>query len=119
MAARRDLVDQLIGAATKAKLDVVGMNTEASAIIDCFGNVYRRQRDIEATTCYLDMGCNASRAIIARGGQVLFARVVPVGGEHFSRAVSATLKMSLEEAKLLRARLAADDSGDRHMKDEF
>jgi type IV pilus assembly protein PilM len=119
MAARRDLVDQLIAAATRAKLDVVGMNTEAQAIIDCFANVYRRQSDIEATTCYLDMGCNASRAIIARGGQVLFARIVPVGGEHFSRAVSASLKISLEEAKIIRARLALEDTGDRRAKEEF
>ena len=119
MAARRDLVDQLIAAATKAKLDVVGMNIEAKAIIDCFANVYRRQSDVEATTCYLDMGCNASRAIIARGGQVLFARIVPVGGEHFSRAVSASLKISLEEAKIIRARLALEDTGDRRTKEEF
>jgi len=119
MAARRDLVDQVIAAATKAKLDVVGMNTEVKAIIDCFASVFRRQSDIEATTCYLDLGCNASRAIVARGGQVLFARIIPVGGEHFSRAVSASLKISLEEAKMLRARLAAEDTGDRRSKDEF
>lgn len=108
MAARRDLVDQLLAAAGKARLDVVGMNTEPKAIIDCFAQVYRRKSDAEATTCYLDMGCNASRAIIARGTQILFARVIPVGGEHFSRAVATSLKIPLEEAKLLRARLAAE-----------
>jgi type IV pilus assembly protein PilM len=119
MAARRDLVDQLLAATAKAKLDVVGMNTEAKAIIDCFANVYRRQCDVEATTCYLDMGCNASRAVIARGTDVLFARVIPVGGEHFSRAVAATLKMTLDDAKMLRVRLAAEENTERRAKDEF
>jgi type IV pilus assembly protein PilM len=108
MAARRDLVDQLLAAAAKARLDVVGMNTEPKAIIDCFSHVYRRKLDIESTTCYLDMGCNASRAIIARGQQIFFARVIPIGGEHFSRAVATNLKMTLEEAKVLRGKLAAE-----------
>jgi type IV pilus assembly protein PilM len=106
MAARRDLVEQLLAAASKAKLDVVGMNVEPKAIIDCFSRVYRRKGDAEATTCYLDIGCNASRAVIARGTQVLFARIIPIGGEHFNRAVASALKLPLEEARLLRVRLA-------------
>jgi type IV pilus assembly protein PilM len=134
MAARRDFVDQLLAAASKARLDIVGMNTEPKAIIDCFSHVYRRKSDLEATACYLDMGCNSSRAVIARGTHIFFARAVPVGGEHFSRAVANGLKISLEEAKLLRARLAAQtpsqeaaekatesrvEEGERRVEEEF
>jgi type IV pilus assembly protein PilM len=107
MAARRDLVDQLLASAAKAKLDVIGMNVEPKALIDCFSRVYRRKSDAEATTCYLDIGCNSSRAIIARGTQILFARIIQIGGEHFSRAVATQLKIPLEEARLLRAKQAA------------
>ena len=107
MAAQRDLVNQFLAAAAKAKLDVVGMNMEAKAVVDCFAHMYRRKADGESTTCYLDIGCCASRAYIARGSDVYFARAIPVGGEHFSKAVSQALKVNLDEAKLLRVKLCA------------
>ena len=102
MAAARELVNQLLAAAARAKLDVVGMNVEPKALVDCFGHVYRRKTDAEQTTCYVDIGCSGTRAVIARGPQILFARSIPVGGDHFNRAVASALKMSLEEAKVLR-----------------
>ena len=88
MAAQRELVNQLLAAAGRAKIEVVGMTVEPRAIVDCFGHVYRRKSDLGATTLYIDMGCAATRAYIARGQQILFARVVPVGSEQFTRAVS-------------------------------
>jgi type IV pilus assembly protein PilM len=118
MAAQRDLVNQFLAAAARAKLDVVGMNMEAKAIVDCFAHMYRRRADGESTTCYLDIGCCASRAYIARGETVFFARAIPIGGEHFSKAVSQALKINLDEAKLLRVKLCASQPvlNERHEK---
>src|SRR5688572_11744360 len=118
MAAQRELVNQFLAAASKAKLDVVGMNVEAKAIVDCFAHMYRRKQDGESTTCYLDIGCCASRAYIARGENVYFARAIPIGGEHFSKAVSQALKVNLDEAKLLRIKLCASQpmQNERHEK---
>ena len=42
MAARREMVDQYLAAADRAKLTVVGMNVEPKATIDCFSHIYRR-----------------------------------------------------------------------------
>jgi type IV pilus assembly protein PilM len=106
MAASRELVNQLLAAASKAKLDVIGMNVEPKALVECFGHVYRRKTDAEFTTLFVDIGAAASRAIIARGTHILFARVIPVGGDHFSRAVAAAMKSSLDDAKVLRIKLA-------------
>ena len=47
MAASRELVNQFLAAAAKAKLDVVGMNVEPKALVDCFAHVYRRKTDAE------------------------------------------------------------------------
>ena len=102
MAAARELVNQLLAAAARAKLDVVGMNVEPKALVDCFTHIFRRKTDAEQTTCYVDIGCTGTRAVIARGPQILFARGIPVGGDHFNRAVASAMKMSLEEAKVLR-----------------
>ncbi|MBC8108952.1 MAG: pilus assembly protein PilM [Anaerolineae bacterium] len=107
MAAAREFINGLLAAAAKAKLDVIGMNVEPKALVDCFTHVYRRKSDADVTSCYVDIGCVGTRAIIARGQQIFFARSVPIGGDHFSRAVAHAMRISLEEAKLLRIRLCA------------
>jgi Tfp pilus assembly PilM family ATPase len=45
--------------------------------------------------------------VIARGSNILFARGIPVGGDHFNRAVASALKMSLEDAKVLRIKVCS------------
>jgi type IV pilus assembly protein PilM len=115
LAARRDLVDLYLAAANKARLTVVGMNVEPKATIDCFSHIYRRQTDVDATTCYVDIGCTASRATIARGGKIQFARVIPIGGEHFSRAVATALRIPLDQARQMRVQLA-DKSEDATLR---
>jgi type IV pilus assembly protein PilM len=105
MAAKRDLVNQFLASAARSKLDVVGMNVEPKALLDCFNFVYRRKGDSEITQCFVDIGCGATRAMIARGGEILFARVIPIGGDHFNRAVSQALKITADDARLLRIKL--------------
>jgi type IV pilus assembly protein PilM len=105
MAAARETVNTLLASAAKAKLDVVGMNVEPMAIVDCFGHVYRRKTDQKSVCCFIDIGWKSSRAIIAEGSRILFARTIPVGGEHLNRAVAQALGIGAEEAKLLRIKL--------------
>jgi type IV pilus assembly protein PilM len=102
MAAQREWVNQFLAAAARAKLDVVGMNVEPKALVDCFAHVYRRKTDNESTTLFVDIGCGGTRATIARNGQILFARSIPVGGDQLTRAVSAELRVGFEDAKILR-----------------
>lgn len=118
MAANREMINQLLAAASRARLDVVGMNVEPKALAECFASVYRRKTDADITNCFIDIGCTASRAVIARGSHILFARVIPVGGDHFNRAVSEAMKISFDDAKVLRIKLArqqptADEGRDK------
>jgi type IV pilus assembly protein PilM len=106
MAAARDSVNRLLAAATAGKLDVIGMNVEPVALIDCFAHVYRRKSDQDVTNMFVDIGCSASRAMICRGGQVLFARSISIGGDHLTRAVCDAMKIDFEEAKVLRIKLS-------------
>jgi len=105
MAAAKDMVTNLLDAAARAKLDVIGMNVEPKAMIECFAQVYRRKTDAELTTCFVDIGLCASRAVIGRGKQIFFARNIPIGGEHFTRAAADALGVSFEEARLIRIKL--------------
>src|SRR5436190_795863 len=106
IAAAREMVNQYLAAAAKAKLDVVGMNVEPKAIVDCFSQLYRRKSDEGVVNCYVDIGCVATRAVVSRGSEIYFARTIPVGGDHFSRATANALKVKLDEAKMLRVKLA-------------
>jgi type IV pilus assembly protein PilM len=105
MAAARETVSGLLASAAKAKLDVLGMNVEPMAIVDCFNHVYRRKQDQTAINFFVDIGYKSSRAIIAEGSRILFARTIPIGGEHLNRAVAQALGIGAEEAKLLRIKL--------------
>jgi len=105
MAAARETVSGLLASAAKAKLDVLGMNVEPMAIVDCFNHVYRRKADQTAINLFVDIGFKSSRAIIAEGPRILFARTIPIGGEHLNRAVAQALGIGAEEAKLLRIKL--------------
>ncbi len=102
MAAGKQFVDDLLSSAARAKLDVVGMNVEAKAVVDCFSRIYRRKTDAEMTSCFVDIGAVGTRATIARSRQILFARSIAVGGDHFNRAAAASLGMSVDEVKALR-----------------
>src|SRR6185503_15666009 len=66
MAAAKETINAFLAAAARAKLDIVGMNVEPKALVDCFVNIYRRKSDAEQTTCYVDIGCSGTRAVIAR-----------------------------------------------------
>ncbi|MGB7159695.1 MAG: pilus assembly protein PilM, partial [Tepidisphaeraceae bacterium] len=105
MAAKRELVNQFLASAAKAKLDVVGMNIEPKALLDCFTFVHRRKGDADVTQMFVDIGCGSTRAMITCGAQILFARSIPVGGDHFNRAVSQALKITADDARLLRIKL--------------
>jgi type IV pilus assembly protein PilM len=110
MAATRDLVNQFLASAAKARLDVVGMNVEPKALVDCFAHVQRRREDSQITQCFLDVGMVSSRAIIAHGDRIMFARVIPIGGEHLNKAAADALKISLDQAKLLRVQLSCNET---------
>lgn len=107
MAAAREAVNQYLAAAAKARLDVIGMNVEPKSLIDCFAHIFRRKSDVGLTNLFIDIGTNASRAIIARDADVLFARSINIGGEHFNRATAASMNIGVQDAKILRLKLCA------------
>ena len=120
MAAARDLVRQILDAAAKAKLDVIGMGVEPSAIVDCFSHIYLRTEDQSSVNCFVDIGCASSRAIISQGSKILFARSIKIGGEHMTRAVANKMKISVDDARMLRLKLCYQQPGleDAHRKQE-
>ena len=107
MAAERSLMEQLLGAAARAKLDVIGVTAEPQATLDCFASAYAGTPLAGATRLYVDIGVRATRAYIARGPQLLFARVIATGADDFAQAVASALNVTPGAARELRRRHGA------------
>jgi len=105
LAAERETVEQLLASAAKARLDVVGMNIEPTAVLDCFTHVYRRAADQDTTNFFVDIGASGTRAILTRSRQILFARNIAIGGDKLAAAVARDMKLGVDEAKALRIKM--------------
>ena len=118
LAAPKTFVEQLLNSAAKARLDVIGMNVEPKAIIDCFAAVYKRKQDEQATSMFVDIGCASTRAMIAQARQIHFARAIPIGGDHYNQAAAAALHTTFEDAKMLRMQFASGSPGTEEGRDK-
>jgi type IV pilus assembly protein PilM len=107
MAAARQWIDQFLAAALAARLEIIAMNVEPLALVDCFSHIYRRKSDWHMTQCLVDIGSSGTRATIWRSGQMLFARGLSIGGDHLTRATASALSIGFEDARTLRIKLAA------------
>lgn len=110
LASPRNQVELFLAAAAKAKLDVVGVNVEPLAMIDCFARLARRREDREMTMMYIDIGASGTRAVIAKRGKVMFARSIPIGGDTFTQSVAQMGQIGFEDARLMRLRLAENSA---------
>jgi type IV pilus assembly protein PilM len=108
VAAMRELVDRLMRAIAAAKLQPVGMHSEFAATLRAFDYVNRREGDLVQTTLYLDVGCAATKIMIAHGKEMSFARVVNVGGKHLDDLAADQLACMRDQARRLRLALNAD-----------
>ena len=106
VAAPRARVNALLAAAAEANLEVIGMNVEPMALLDCYSHIYRRSSDAASTSCFVDIGWSGTRLLVARGGNVLNAGAIGIGGSHFATAVSTACSISIEEAKLKRLKIS-------------
>lgn len=110
LAVSRDLVETLMGAMQRARLQPVGMHSEFAATLKSFDYVTRRQADAQTSTLYIDMGAYTTKVMIAHGPDMVFARCVELGGSHLDELVARQLKCHLAEARSQR-RAAAERIG--------
>lgn len=107
VAAERELVDKLVGAIHNAKLQPVGMQSEFDAMLAAFGMMNKREEDKDKSTLLLDLGCTTTKVAICHGKNMVFARVIEMGGRHLDSTIADQLGCNLAEAR--RRRMALDD----------
>ncbi len=100
MAAPKESIQKCVKAAERAKLDVVGMESDPLAIVHCIGPAFWR-KDADPVIGIVDIGAAGTRLMVAQGENVLFARFIAIGGEQIARAVAASLGISEEQAQAM------------------
>jgi len=113
VAAARSVVDGYLTMARRARLDVVGLNIEPCAIVECFGRLFRRASDLKRTILFIDMGQATTQVVLSHGNQIAFARNLAIAGNRLDDAVAAGLEIPAEQAAQIRRELAGEGEGAR------
>ena len=112
IAVQRSTLEEYLGLARRVRLDVVGVNVECCAIVECFARLFRRTGDSARTTMYLDIGHSSTQVVLSHGQRMVFARNLAMGGERFDKAVAAGMEISPEQAHALRRELSGEGKKD-------
>lgn len=101
-AAPRDLVLSYLEMSRKAKLNVIAINVESCALVECFSRLFRRESDARRTMLFVDMGAESTQVAFSHGNRIVFARNLRFGGDDLDRAVAEGKQISVDEAQALR-----------------
>ena len=104
----RETIDAYLAMSRRAKLDVIGVNVESCAIVECFSRLFCRVSDAERTILFIDMGACSTQVVFSHGHQIVFARNLQIGGEQFDQAIAEGLRIPIEEVHALRLDLQND-----------
>jgi len=91
-------------------LDPEAIDTVPTALGRCFSRTFRRQSDSETTRVYVDVGDSCSKVIILRGRQIVFFKLIDIGGAQLHARVAEHLDLSVDDAARLRRRLTSPES---------
>lgn len=108
VATSRATLEAYLGVARKAKLDVIGVNIEACAIVECFSRLFRRGSDQAKTILFLDVGWTTTQVVLSHGAKIVFARNLSRGDKDFDKAVADAMGVPPEQAHAIRTDLRND-----------
>ena len=108
----REVIEAYLTMSRRAKLDVIGVNVESCAMVECFGRLFRRASDAERTILFIDMGASSTQVVFSHGNHIAFARNLQIAGEQFDQGVADGLHIPVEQVRSLRIDLQADETND-------
>ncbi len=119
VAAARKTLDAYLDMARKAKLDVVAINIEPCAIVECFGRLFRRAADAERTTLFIDMGTSSTQVVLAHGNRIAFARNLSHGSRAIEQALAQAQQCDDKAAHELRGQMLSGALDDEQVEQVY
>ena len=98
LAIKKDSVEEMIAASTRAGLQVEGVELAPAAIINAFRYNYP---EIQTSTLILEVGARSTHIIMVEGTKI-FCRIVPLGGASVTQAIATDLQESFAGAETLK-----------------
>jgi type IV pilus assembly protein PilM len=95
-------------------LDAMGLrpehiDAEPVALFRVFERFLRRSADEQIVSVIVEIGHSATRVVVARGKQIVFIKVIDIGGRKFTEVVASHLNLSISEASDIRTRIMQED----------
>jgi len=102
VAVDRGTLESYLSVAAKAKLDVVGINVESCAIVECFARLFRRASDTDRAIMFIDLGSSSTQVVLSHGDRMVFAHNLAQGELQVDKAVASGMGIPVEQARALR-----------------
>lgn len=110
VAAQKSMTQDILRIIGSIGAKVMAVDLQAFALVRA---AFSRDVDPEAGAIALvDIGGNVTQVTIVRGGTVRFLRILPMGGDDFTNALSSELGVSTEQADQLKRRVGVAIEGD-------
>ncbi len=89
----------------KAGLEPVGIDAIPCALFRSVNHTFRRKEDKDMSCVLLDIGSRHTTVLIGKDEEILFAKQIPIAGEHINAKIASRLGITPEEAIMLRLQL--------------
>ena len=110
VAAWRPTIDAYLSMARRTKLDVIGVNIESFAIVECFSRLFRRATDSSRSVMFVDLGAASTQVVLTQGGRIAFARNLSGGTGDLDKAVAEGMNIPADQARTLRRDILAGNN---------
>ena len=111
VAAATDMVDSFLNAVAEAGLEPVGVDLTPFAIARAVSPTVRGDEGSPGAEALVDVGAGVTNIVVHAGGEPRFVRILLVGGEDVTQALSTELAIEPEEAEALKLDLSGSGSG--------
>ena len=102
LAIAREDVMRHVDLLKRCRFDLVGVQPDQFPMLRAFDHLHRRAEDRTVVTMYVDAGWGAIKVAVARGTDLVFARIIPIGGRQFDEIAAATWGCTASAARIRR-----------------
>ena len=110
IAAQRAMTQDILRIVDSVGAKVMAVDLQAFALVRAA--FWARGEDETGTVAFVDIGGNITQVTVVKNASVRFLRILPMGGEDFSAALSNELNLSDEQSDQLKRRVGVAMEGE-------
>jgi type IV pilus assembly protein PilM len=116
VAAARDMVRSLVDAVSAAGVHPAGVDLTPFAVARAVSQVARGESGVAGAEAVIDVGAGVTNIIVHHNGEPRFVRILLVGGDDATAALTDELDVSFEEAEAMKLDLGRGVGSDQARK---